>query len=70
VVSAIGAQVFLGKSLADGKLYAVKHINRANLRKKKFTIKSDAVRALIIITAAAAAAAAAVVVDDAPISSL
>ena len=36
-------QVFLGKSLADGKLYAVKHINRANLRKKKFCIKADAV---------------------------
>ncbi len=36
-------QVFLTSSFHDGKLYAVKHIDRALLKKKKFSVKGDKV---------------------------
>lgn len=39
-------QVFLARSVNDSKLYAVKHIDRALLRKKRFSAKSDKVREL------------------------
>ncbi len=36
-------QVFLGKSLVDGTLFAIKHVNRSVLRKKRMSSKSEMV---------------------------
>lgn len=44
-------KVYLTRSMSDGKLYAIKHVDRALLRKKRFSAKSDKVtRSSVVVS--------------------